>query len=717
MRRVRRVGGTARILGRKRLAWALALAFAGAGEAAAATRPAESLLIVDCLLPGKVQRLGTQATYVTQRRAVKTTAGDCAVRGGEYTAFDRATTAASMNVWLPAARAGDPEAQTNVGEILEKGVGGQAQPDLARQWYELAAEQGYARAQINLGSLYERGVGVPRDVAKALEWYRRASGLDAASLSFAPGEEVEGLRRERDALAGLLEAERAERGRLQQDLDAVRQRLERDRSVLGETERRLADAQRELAARTAAVEVETRRAGTAVTAQQSASAELAAMRREMEAQRQVVEARNAELARARASVAELEARSRTLQTDLAAAEARRATDVAGALSQAEAARRQLGELGARLKAAEGELGRSLEAMSAQRAEVERLRAALDDSRGRTQSGDGRRAELEAQLAAREAELAESRERLGTLNGEVARLEKEASVLRESARRAEAAREEAARLAAATEQKPVAVRTAQPGVIRPPPDFSFGRYHALIIGNNSYRHLERLETAVNDARAVDDVLRRRYGFKTTLLLNADRYQLLSALNKLREELTAQDNLLIYYAGHGELDRVNNRGYWLPVDAELNSTANWISSIQITDVLNAMTAKQVLLVADSCYSGVLTRASMARLEAGLTEEERMRWLKAMATKRARVVLTSGGVQPVLDGGGGEHSVFAAAFLAALEANQGVMESQRLAQRVVQQVTTSAAGASIDQIPVYAPIRFAGHEAGDFFFVTKN
>jgi hypothetical protein len=124
-----------------------------------------------------------------------------------------------------------------------------------------------------------------------------------------------------------------------------------------------------------------------------------------------------------------------------------------------------------------------------------------------------------------------------------------------------------------------------------------------------------------------------------------------------------------------------------------------------------------VADSCYSGVLTRAAIAKLEAGLTDEERLRWLKAMATKRARVVLTSGGVQPVLDGGGGDHSIFAAAFLDTLETNEGVLESQRLAQRVVQKVTTSAAGASIDQIPVYAPIRFAGHEAGDFFFVTRN
>jgi len=116
-------------------------------------------------------------------------------------------------------------------------------------------------------------------------------------------------------------------------------------------------------------------------------------------------------------------------------------------------------------------------------------------------------------------------------------------------------------------------------------------------------------------------------------------------------------------------------------------------------------------------VLTRAAIASLDAGMSEEERVRWLKAMATKRARVVLTSGGVQPVLDGGGGDHSIFAAAFLEGLRNNTGVLESAKLAQGVIQKVAISDAAGSIGQVPVYAPIRFAGHEAGDFFFVPKR
>jgi hypothetical protein len=81
------------------------------------------------------------------------------------------------------------------------------------------------------------------------------------------------------------------------------------------------------------------------------------------------------------------------------------------------------------------------------------------------------------------------------------------------------------------------------------DICFGNYHALVIGNNNYRHLSKLKTAVNDPTAVAEVLRRAYGFKVNLLIDATRAEMLLALSKLRATLKFDDNLLIYYAGHG------------------------------------------------------------------------------------------------------------------------------------------------------------------------
>ena len=50
------------------------------------------------------------------------------------------------------------------------------------------------------------------------------------------------------------------------------------------------------------------------------------------------------------------------------------------------------------------------------------------------------------------------------------------------------------------------------------EIDFGRYHALVVGINEYHHLPKLETAVNDASAVHDLLLHHYGFDSTLLLN-------------------------------------------------------------------------------------------------------------------------------------------------------------------------------------------------------
>ena len=242
---------------------------------------------------------------------------------------------------------------------------------------------------------------------------------------------------------------------------------------------------------------------------------------------------------------------------------------------------------------------------------------------------------------------------------------------------------------------------------------FGNYHALLIGNNTYQKLPHLDTAINDAKGISEVLQKQYGFKTKVLLNATRYDILKALNEYRKTLTEKDNLLIFYAGHGILDKVNDRGHWLPVDAEPDSSANWISVENVTDQLKIIAAKHVLVVADSCYSGALTRSSIARLEAGMTPEKRAQWIKLMLNAKSRVALSSGGLEPVLDGGGGNHSIFAKALIDTLANNTDLMESQALYRNVSALVADAARDQDFNQVPEYSPIRHAGHAAGEFFF----
>ena len=237
---------------------------------------------------------------------------------------------------------------------------------------------------------------------------------------------------------------------------------------------------------------------------------------------------------------------------------------------------------------------------------------------------------------------------------------------------------------------------------------FGNYHALIIGNNNYKHLRKLKTAVNDARELADLLESDYGFKVKLLLNANRYDTLKAMGEYRRTLSKKDNLLIYYAGHGVLDKASERGYWLPIDAEQDFTSNWISTAEITDTLKALKSWHVLVVADSCYSGTLVRSAAVKIS---SKEEKHTLLTRLLKKKSRTVLTSGGLEPVIDSGGDNHSVFAQAFIDVLTENRDAIEAEAIFSRLRDKVILNA-----DQTPEYSNVRKVGHNGGDFVFLRQ-
>ncbi len=1096
---------------------------------AAEVRNADELMVVDCVLPSQVRKLGQRLTYLAPRRAIKTTGTDCEIRGGQYVAYDRANYSTALKIWLPEAKQGNADAMVYVGEIYEKGLGVIADYALARHWYEKAATQGNTRAQINLGYLYESGLGVERDLTTAMNWYRSASGLSEGELEFVSSvelakreavkvelgtlrEQTQALRerlktteaklsanrrslastrqratRLRNELASNaaapvavttapdpttqreLEAAKAEQRRLlaelsdqqqrsnnlNRDLDDSRAALAAERRRLAQMHVELADAQTKLggdedqitpaASETAAQNVlrqeiqaltarlETNRDEiTRVTMQlaesdtrnRELSLQLAARDREVsdiqrelganddagteiaqmqaslhasqqerrrladelarvqlaaaESQNEVAEARQRldlrknELESAKSTLAQLSAQldaqrrgdiaadqsqisaleaaitqreqqladtsreyaalkqslaaqseaaqsqvaqaqqqQQSLRTELqekdqliaslntqladavsdnqqlgavqerlARADAERqrlaaelaqqqlaGSDLQNSLAQAEQSvergslqlselrqaslllqgqlaerDRDLAAFKARAARLESEVDTRTAALDRQKQEVTRLesqladeRAALDkqlaaarDEQQRLQRLSGNHKakieELQRKLSSTQATLAASERKASKLEevekelvekeGQVSAQERELEQLRDRLSQEEPTVDEPAIASVVTTQAngpvieiidpPLAATRGAPSILLRTParkveligrvrpeeklltfkvnqkttevgaqglfreqvtlqqretpvnlvaidelgnrtalDFvvvpssvrdaaedkssrpasknpgasvDFGNYHALVIGNQAYEHLPDLSTPVNDARELEKVLRNQYGFQTQLLINASRYEILSALNELRAELTDRDNLLVFYAGHGELDNVNLRGHWLPVDAESKSSANWISNIAITDVLNVMNAKHVMVIADSCYSGAMTRSAVARLEGGLSPETKVKWYRTMSKARARSVLTSGGLKPVLDQGGGGHSIFTRALLDTLRQNDQILEGYALFRAVQERVKRSAAQLNVEQDPQYAPIKFAGHEAGEFFFLPN-
>ncbi len=645
---------------------------------------AEGLRVVDCLLPAQLRRLGGRTTYLAARRPIKTTAEECEGQGGEYVLALVWPTEDNLEIWRPQARDGDPQAQTTLGEMLEKGVDGRPDYEMAALWYRRAADKNYARAQFNLASLHERGLGVDHDVELARELYARAAGvsIDAAPRRASGPGEANALHEARAALA----AQTLDLTRAQEDLARAK------RSVTG-LQDRVRDLDAQLAGR-----------------QESAAQGSAALRRDLESARGLVAERDRQIARLRAALATAEADAARRLSDALAALEPAHRDPSGetaalrrALEQAQAEADALRDRAAEAARRERTARAALERLTGEREALSGRLASLSEAvstQGQTQE------DLRAELRRKDQVIAGKQDEVEALEGEVDRLQAE---LAQTLRSGQAA------LASAL---PASAASADDSLsrLREMARQVFGTYHALVIGNNDHRFHTDLRTAIRDAQDVAQVLKDQYGFHTRILKNATREEILTAINDYRKILTENDNFLIYYAGHGELDPVNQRGHWLPVDADPDNSANWLSDIQISDHLNIMTVRHAMVISDSCYSGILTRSGLKGLRPGMSDESRRRWLSEMAEKRVRVAFSSGGLQPVLDGGGGANSIFAQALLEALRSNDDILEGYELYRQTAELVNARASRHNFEQVPQYGPMRHTGHETGDFFFVRR-
>lgn len=525
-------------------------AVGGAQKSKEGYQALEDLYVVDCLLPGQVRRLGSMS-YLSPRRAIRTTTADCRIRGGEYVDYDRADYRSALKVWLPQAEQGDAEAQNYVGEIFEKGLGQEPDYRSAKHWYEKAANQGDSRAQINLGYLYEKGLGVSQNVTLALNWYRNASGITDDELVL-NSEAQKALEETKSKLTAQLTSSRVQTEFLQKQI-------------------------------------------TGLKAQAEEQARLA-----------------------RQSQPNIDAK------------------------QLEFAEQEIAAL------------------------TELYERAMDE-----------RDSLESQLNSMAVAYRN--------------------------------------VDADTFLSPKELVGAQSRVLK---DINFGRYFALIIGNEDYVFLDDLRSPVRDGQKLKTLLEQKYGFSTLLISNATGKNILNTINDFYDQIGENDNLLIYYAGHGNLSRSDlsrtERGYWLPVDAEKDSITNWINNSIISDHLDRLRARSVLVISDSCYAGYLGSEKSPFLFGVTGGEESAKAIKSGLARRARVVISSGGVKPVLDGSDTAHSVFAGSLIDALQANEGTLRDSSLFAQLSVNVRKRSRSADLDQVPEMKPVREAGHEGGAFYFV---
>lgn len=252
----------------------------------------------------------------------------------------------------------------------------------------------------------------------------------------------------------------------------------------------------------------------------------------------------------------------------------------------------------------------------------------------------------------------------------------------------------------------------------------GTRYAVVIANKSYDYartgFEPLKTPFDDADAVIDVLEQSYGFETKavakgqefslVLKDATRRDIETVLYKIGTIAGENDTVLIYYAGHGIYEERTTIAFWVPVDAETGVPISYVSATAISEAIQRMQARKVVVISDSCFSGEMLRGGKAvsRAEA-LVDRDTV--LMRLAGKRTRLLVSSGGNEPVADGGGDGHSIFAQALLTGLrEMNHRAFSARELFDDFVFPLVTLHAR----QEPQFRPLDQTGHDGGDLVFV---
>lgn len=151
----------------------------------------------------------------------------------------------------------------------------------------------------------------------------------------------------------------------------------------------------------------------------------------------------------------------------------------------------------------------------------------------------------------------------------------------------------------------------------------GQWRALVVGVDAYQHVSPLKGAVNDARDIAETLTAAGVTDLTTLYDADasRQAILSSWQDLISRADADDVLVLSYAGHGaqepewvkgsEEDGMDEVFLLAGFDIAAPGNGERLRDDDIAAMLRAAGGRSVLVLADSCHSGTMTRSVDPRI----------------------------------------------------------------------------------------------------------
>lgn len=235
----------------------------------------------------------------------------------------------------------------------------------------------------------------------------------------------------------------------------------------------------------------------------------------------------------------------------------------------------------------------------------------------------------------------------------------------------------------------------------PSEWGFkGENYLLLIGIDQYQHWKPLHNAVKDVKDISRLLTERYQFdadRVMTLFNEDATEdnIRRKLLDIKKTITKEDNLVVFFSGHGFYDTDLDEGYWVPANARKDNPSDYISNSDVLKWIRSIKTHHTLIVVDSCFSGTLVSQSRSEV---LSE-------KYPSCR----IFASGRKELVDDGQPGTNSPFAKAILTRLLYNTDrVLRASELIHNVTKTVESQAG-----QAPIEGRIKDAGDEGGEFVF----
>lgn len=195
-------------------------------------------------------------------------------------------------------------------------------------------------------------------------------------------------------------------------------------------------------------------------------------------------------------------------------------------------------------------------------------------------------------------------------------------------------------------------------------------YALLFGIDEYDEWGNLFNPVKDVETVAQELEANYGYKTEVVTNVTTSEIMA---KLREYATRSyeknDQLFIFFAGHGQFDEIFTEGYLVGSDSKLSDPGktSYISHSTLRTVVNNIDCNHIFLTLDACFGGtfdpLVARSGSRGQDDIYSDITKTEFIERRLRFKTRKYVTSGGKQYVADGKPGGHSPFARKFLQAL------------------------------------------------------